>query len=105
MVAQLREKVAFCATILYIVATMANSKSAQKAYEASERKRVFNVRRVRAMRGAVKSILTLKDKKEAEGKISEVYKAIDKAVKSGIIKKNTASRKKSMIARAIAKLS
>ena len=38
---------------------------------------------------------------EAKGKISAVYKAIDKAARRGVIKKNTASRKKSRIARLI----
>ncbi len=83
---------------------MANSKSAQKAAESSERKRVFNVRRIRAMKTLVKDVLEAKDKKEAEGKIAATYQAIDKAAKIGIIKKNAAARKKSMVARAVAKL-
>lgn len=41
------------------------------------------------------------DTKEAGKSLSEAYKAIDKAAKRGIIKKNTAARKKSRLAQAI----
>ena len=46
------------------------------------------------------------DKKPAEAlkKLSEAYKAIDKAAKRGIIKKNTASRKKSRLAKFLKKV-
>jgi small subunit ribosomal protein S20 len=40
-------------------------------------------------------------KDEAKAKLSEAYKAIDKAVKRGVIKKNTASRRKSRLAKRI----
>ncbi|MBU4480460.1 30S ribosomal protein S20 [Patescibacteria group bacterium] len=82
-------------------------KSAKKALRGSERKRVFNIRRKRVMKDAVKEVTKLieaKGKKEAEAKLSEVYKAIDKAAKRGIIKKNNASRKKSRLAGAINKI-
>ena len=39
------------------------------------------------------------DKSEAEKSLPELYKAIDKAAKRGVIKKNTASRKKSRLAK------
>ncbi len=41
------------------------------------------------------------DTKEASASLAEAYKAIDKAAKRGIIKKNTAARKKSRLALAI----
>ena len=82
-------------------------KSAKKALRGSEKKRVFNVRRKRAMKDSIKEIDKLvlaKGKKEAEAKLSEAYKAIDKAAKRGVIKKNTASRKKSRLAKMINKV-
>ena len=82
-------------------------KSAKKALRGSERKRVFNLRRKRAMKDAIKEItkLTLSGgKKEAETKLSEAYKAIDKAAKRGVIKKNNASRKKSRLSKMIANI-
>jgi len=83
-------------------------KGAKKAYEGSLRKKVFNDRRSRTMKKAVKETQELINKKDAlgaEALISKVYKAIDKAAKTGIIKKNAASRKKSRLVKAIQKVS
>lgn len=61
------------------------------------------MRRKRALTDATKTVkkLIATDTKEAAKSLSEAYKAIDKAAKRGIIKKNTASRKKSRLALAI----
>ncbi len=40
--------------------------------------------------------------KNIEGVLGKAYKAVDKAAKKGIIKKNTAARKKSQLAKKIA---
>lgn len=87
---------------------MAITKGAKKAIRTQGRKRVFNDRRKRAMKSAEKDmrkLITAGKKTEAEAKLSEVYKAIDKAAKRGVIKKNTASRKKSRLVKAIQKVS
>ena len=79
-------------------------KSAKKALRGSNRKRVFNLHRKRVMKDSVKVVNKLvleKNKDEANKKLSEAYKAIDKAVKRGVIKKNTAARKKSTLSRSI----
>lgn len=84
---------------------MATSKSGQKSVRQAEARRVFNVRRLRAMKTAVKQVDEFvhgKDKKAAEEVLPQAYKSIDKAVKRGILKKNTAARKKSRLARSIA---
>lgn len=85
---------------------MAITKSAKKAHRASLRKRVFNVRRKRALTDTVKTVrkAIVADVAEAEKSLSSAYKAIDKAAKTGIIKKNAASRKKSRLAKAIARV-
>ena len=83
---------------------MAITKSAKKAHRASLRKRVFNVRRKRALTTATKSVKKLvaaSDVSGAEKSLSAAYKAIDKAAKRGIIKKNTASRKKARLVASI----
>ncbi len=84
---------------------MAITKSAKKAHRASLRKHVFNVRRKRALVDTTKVVrkLITTDTKEAEKSLSAAYKAIDKAAKTGVIKKNAASRKKSRLAKAIAR--
>jgi ribosomal protein S20 len=55
------------------------------------------------MKEAVKSFKTevSTDPKKAEAMIPTVYKAIDKAAKKGVIKPNTADRKKAAVARAL----
>lgn len=91
--------------MVYFHAHMAITSSAKKAIRNSARKRVVNVRRVRAMRGAVKEAREAsKDPAQDKmAKLSAAYKAIDKAQKGGIIKKNTAARKKSRLAKALNK--
>ena len=77
-------------------------KSAKKALRVSFRKKSVNDRRKSALKNAIKKIekLVKADKKvEAIKVLSLAYKAIDKAAKKGVIKKNNASRKKSRLAR------
>ncbi|MDB5195168.1 MAG: ribosomal protein small subunit ribosomal protein [Parcubacteria group bacterium] len=82
---------------------MAITKSAKKAHRASLKKHVFNVRRKRALTETTKTVkkLIVTDTKAATQALSAAYQAIDKAAKRGVIKKNTASRKKSRLALAI----
>ncbi|PIR85051.1 30S ribosomal protein S20 [Candidatus Kaiserbacteria bacterium CG10_big_fil_rev_8_21_14_0_10_45_20] len=86
---------------------MAIIKSAKKAMRASGRKRVFNIRRKRSMAEALKGIPAVlgKDRKEQDEALRVAYKALDKAAKRGVIKKNTASRKKSRISAQLKKSS
>ncbi len=77
---------------------------AKKAHRSSLRKRVFNMRRMRAMNDVVKKIrkhVTAGERKEAEALMPTAYKAIDKAAKRGVIKENTAARKKSRLVKAV----
>ena len=76
------------------------TKGAQKAHRASERKRIFNLRRKRAMHEVVKDVRTAiaaGDTKKANELLPSAFKAIDKAAKRGVIKDNTAARKKSRL--------
>lgn len=80
--------------------------SAKKALRSSARKRVFNVRRIRAAKDVVKEVRELVAAgkvTEAQSKLPSAYKAIDKAAKRGVVKKNTAARKKSRLAALIRK--
>jgi small subunit ribosomal protein S20 len=86
---------------------MAITKGAKKAHRASLHKRVFNLRRKKALREAVKSVRSFiksGEVTEAQGSMATAYKAIDKAAKRGIIKANTAARKKSRLAAALARV-
>lgn len=77
---------------------MAITSSAKKAHRASLKKHVFNLRRKRAMTSGIKEA----KKVMTSESLSDAYQAIDKALKRGIIKKNTAARKKSRLAKALA---
>ena len=83
---------------------MAITSSAKKAIRSSARKHVFNVRRKGALSDATKSLtkaLAAKDVKGAEKLLPAAYAAIDKARKRGVIKGNTADRKKARLAASI----
>lgn len=76
---------------------MAITKSAKKAHRQSLRRKKMNDRRRRALAGALKAA-RVAQKGDAQA-LSRAYKAIDKALKGGILKKNTAARRKAKIAR------
>ncbi len=76
---------------------MAITKGAKKAHRQSLRKRGMNIVRKNAVRTAVKDA---RNAPKGDMKtLAAAYKAIDKAQKRGIIKKNTAARRKSKVAK------
>ena len=78
------------------------TRNAKKALRVSERKQSGNVRTKKVLKEGVKSIeklVTSKQWKDAKSSLSAAYSAIDKAAKKGVIKKNTASRKKARLSR------
>ena len=80
--------------------------SAKKVLRSSKRKRVYNERRKNALQDATKELRKLVaagKKDEAKALLPKVQQAIDKAAKRGIIKPNTAARKKSRIVAALKK--
>ncbi len=84
------------------------TKSAKKSLRQSRSQRVFNLRRLNKMKGLVKQarqIIQEGKKEELIKLLPKTYQAIDKAAKRGVIKKNTASRKKSRLSRAIDRVS
>lgn len=83
------------------------TKSAKKALRKSEKRRIKNLKvkeKIKKLLKGVKKLILEKKVKEAEELLPEIYKTLDKAVKVGVIKKNTASRKKSRIAKLILNL-
>ncbi len=85
---------------------MAITKSAKKALKVSDRKRVVNDRIKKTLKEEVKSIRSKVAKKVnvAVEDLAKAYKALDKAAKRGTIKKGNADRKKSRLAKAVAKV-
>ncbi|MBI5456255.1 30S ribosomal protein S20 [Candidatus Kaiserbacteria bacterium] len=87
---------------------MAITSSAKKAQRVSERRTVFNTRTKRAMKGLIKeagSMVTGKKAKEALALLPKVYQAVDKAMKSGVIKQGAAARIKSRLSKRIRAIS
>lgn len=82
---------------------MPNKKSAAKELRKAVKRNAANKRVSDKLKNAVKSSLKLI--KAGDKKIKEDYtktiKAIDKAAKKGVIKKNTAARKKSRLMKKI----
>ena len=79
---------------------MAITRGAKKAYRQSLRKREMNIARKGAVRLTIKAARTAP--KGDKAALSAAYKAIDKALKRGIIKKNTAARRKAKVSRLLA---
>lgn len=101
------------------------TKSAKKALRQSLRRRNRNLiykKKIKSLLKEVRNLVSQKKVKEdkssfpaslsrdessvieeAKKLLPQVYKILDKAAKVGLIKKNTAARKKSRIARAIAR--
>lgn len=74
-------------------------KNAIKAARVAARRHIHNLRRAKAMKVATKAMVAAPS---AEN-LSTAYQAIDKAVKRGLLKKNTAARMKSGLSKKIAK--
>ncbi len=79
------------------------TQSAKKAIRGSARKKSINDRRKKAMKETIKKFekIIKTDKNKGAEMLPTAYQAIDKAAKTGIIKKNNASRKKSRLAKLI----
>ena len=80
------------------------TKSAKKALRQSLKRKVRNLsykKKIKKLLKEVKSLVSKEKIKEAKVLLPQVYKIIDKAAKKGVIKENTASRKKSRITKLI----
>lgn len=83
---------------------MANLKSAKKRIRSNERKRLRNVSVKSAIKTEIKKVeqaISEGNFESAKAQFSKMASILDSAATKGIIKKNTASRKKSRIAKKI----
>ncbi len=76
---------------------MPNIKSAKKRVKVGKRQTDENINLRSGMRTAIKKVVKTTDKES----LSDAIKKIDKAASKGIIKKNTAARKKSRLMKKI----
>jgi small subunit ribosomal protein S20 len=85
---------------------MAITKAAKKSLRQGKKRRKTNIRRwtnLRSLLKEVKLLISQKKTEEAKKLLPKIYQILDKSAKTGLIKKNTASRKKSRISRAVNK--
>ncbi len=78
--------------------------SAKKAIRVSKRKKLVNDRRTKDMKESIKKIekaIKAGKRDEAMKMLPQAFAAVDKAAKRGVIKKNTAGRKKSRLSRIV----
>ena len=83
-------------------------RAAKKSLRQAKKHRQENLKKREAFKSVIKKIkkLTLtKETGEAAKLLSQAYKALDKAAKGGVIKKNTASRNKSRMTKFLNKAS
>ncbi|MBL8722747.1 MAG: 30S ribosomal protein S20 [Planctomycetes bacterium] len=86
---------------------MAHSKQALKRARQGETRRIRNKAKMTRVKSAIKALLALcqaGDMAKAKAMLPKVCKAIDKAAQTHVIHKNTASRNKSLVGRAVAAL-
>ncbi len=86
---------------------MPNTKSAGKAMRQSRRRNAINLRTRSKYKSTVKatrSLIAEGSAGEAAESLKKAMSALDKAVKKNVLHKNTASRKKSRLSKALAKI-
>jgi len=86
---------------------MPNTSSAKKAMRQSRRRQVINLRTKSKYKSAVKQTRQQIANGEVAAAVESLKKAmsaLDKAVKKDVLHKNTAGRRKSRLAKAIAKI-
>ena len=85
---------------------MAHSRSAKKRIRQNEKHRLLNRRRMSGMKQAVREFeekLQGGDTAGAGEALKAAYKKIDQVAAKGVLHKNTAARRKSRLAKALAK--
>ena len=79
---------------------MPNIKSAKKRVLITKKETVLNNDVKASMKTAIKKVEKAQTKEEAQIKLNEAIKRIDKATSSGLVHKNKAAREKSRLMKA-----
>ena len=83
------------------------TKSAKKALRQNAVRRLKNFKRKNAFKTLIKQeekLVAQKNFEEAQKLLPQLYKALDKAASRGVIKKNTAARKKSRLTKLLQRI-
>lgn len=84
---------------------MANTRSAEKRNRQNEKREAHNRTQRSRMRTAIKKVLSAPNSESAEAALKETSALLDRLATRRIIHPNKAARKKSQLARAVAKQS
>jgi len=82
------------------------TKAAHKALRQNPKRKARNLKKknkVKTLTKQVRKLALAKTQQEAQQLLPQAYKAIDKAAKTGVLKKGAADRKKSRLAKLIVK--
>lgn len=85
---------------------MAIIKSAKKAFRQSLKRKAKNLKiggRIKNLLKETRSLVLAKKIEEAKKILPQTFKALDKAAKTGFLKRNTVNRQKSRLAKLIEK--
>jgi len=83
------------------------TKSAKKSIRKDKKRTEINIQRKNKVKDLVKKVNNLiaqGKKEEAKKLLPQIYKTLDKTAKTGIVKKNNTSRRKSRITKSINKI-
>ena len=83
---------------------MAITQSAKKAIRQSAKRKERNIvykDKIKVLIKEARSLVSKKNLTEAKKLLPDIYKALDRAAKVGVIKKNNASRRKSRLTKLI----
>jgi small subunit ribosomal protein S20 len=85
---------------------MPNTSSAKKALRNATKKKEFNLAKKQKIKNALKELRRVlsTNPSEYQATLSKSFSALDKAVKTNLLKKNTADRKKSRLAKLVDKV-
>jgi small subunit ribosomal protein S20 len=93
---------------MFKMSYMPKTKSAKKALRQNKKRRernLFYKEKIKKLIKKIKELCSKKEIEEAKKLLPQIYKFLDKAAKVGVIKKNTAGRKKSKIVKLISQIS
>lgn len=83
---------------------MPTIKSAKKRLRQSEKRRERNKAVRSRIRSAIRDLMQMESREEAEEALSEVYALLDRGAAKNVMHPNTAARKKSQLARHVESL-
>lgn len=83
---------------------MPHHKSAAKRVITNEKRRQRNIAATTRMRSALKAVRSAKSRSEGEAALQQTASVLDRTASKGVIKRETASRHKSRLAKFVAKL-